>query len=128
MRNTVVTSFYLRDDISRQSPGRKDYVTVKDVSGNDIRLQTKHLMFKLEDVFRKFCEENETCGIKLSLFCKLRPSHVLLMSQMPHNVCLCIYHDNFISAVNAISKAVPGFPKYDDEKFFKTFFCDVMIN
>lgn len=47
-----------------------------------------------------------------SKFAELQPKHVKLSNKLPHNVCLCIYHENFILAVTALYKGVPSFPKY----------------
>ena len=49
---------------------------------------------------------------------------------MPHNMCLCLYHENFINAVNCIQKVIPEFSKYGDDddskEFYDTFFCSEM--
>lgn len=34
---------------------------------------------------------------------------------MPHDVCCCIYHENFIECCNILSKNLPGFPSYGPE-------------
>lgn len=47
-----------------------------------------------------------------SKFADLRPKHVLLSCQLPHNVCMCKYHENFILAVNSLHKVVPACPAY----------------
>ena len=33
-------------------------------------------------------------NIGLSKFCELRPSNVKLFEHIPHNVCVCSYHEN----------------------------------
>lgn len=40
---------------------------------------------------------------------------MLLSSKLPHNVCLCKYHENFINAVNALHDASPTFPAYSHD-------------
>lgn len=34
---------------------------------------------------------------------------------MPHDVCCCIYHENFIECCDVLSKNIPGFPSYGSE-------------
>lgn len=54
-------------------------------------------------------------GVKLAKFCALRPKFVKLCSCMPNNVCVCIYHANFIEACTVLHKSVPQFPAYGPE-------------
>ena len=49
---------------------------------------------------------------------------MLLTSQLPRNVCVCKYHENFINAVNALYKAKSTIPKYD-ESFTLNIVCDM---
>ena len=46
----------------------------------------------------------------MSKFAELCPKHDLLSSKLPHNVCLCRYHKNFIYAINALHDTSPEFP------------------
>lgn len=62
----------------------------------------------------------DTCS--LSFFTKNRPENVKLIADLPHNVCLCSYHANFIDAVNALHKYVPNVPNYDNG-FIQQFLC-----
>lgn len=94
-----VQEFYYRDSISRQAPGRKDYVIMKE-NGKKLKLQKRHLMWSLKETFGLFQKENPQVKIGFSKFCSLRPKNVLLQAFMPRQVCLCQYHDN----VNASQK------------------------
>lgn len=49
--------------------------------------------------------------IERTIFHNLRPPHVLLLANVPHSVCICKYHYNFISIVESLSKAIETFPK-----------------
>jgi len=60
---------------------------------------------ELKDTF-----DTRTCG--KSKFKMNRPKHILFSSDMPHNVCCCDKHDNFISANNALHKLNRSYPKY----------------
>lgn len=48
--------------------------------------------------------------IERTIFHNLRPPHVLLLANIPHSVCICKYHYNFISIVESLSKAIETFP------------------
>jgi hypothetical protein len=48
---------------------------------------------------------NADIRIGRSKFSELKPKHVLLGSQLPRNVCLCKYHENFIMAVNTLNQS-----------------------
>ena len=59
---------------------------------------------------------NADIRIGRSKFSELKPKHVLLGSQLPRNVCLCKYHENFIMAVNTLSKEFGDIiSKYDHD-------------
>ena len=49
---------------------------------------------------------------------------MLLTSQLPRNVCVCKYHENFINAANALHKVKSTIPKYD-ESFTLNIVCDM---
>ena len=80
-----VQSFYLLDSISRQSPGRKDFV-VSWQNGKKEHLQKRHLLFSLKEAHAIFLKENPLVKIGLSKFSSLRPSNVFLSSNMPKNI------------------------------------------
>lgn len=92
---TKVISFYESDTISRQLPGRKDFVTEKDhESGKKRMTQKKILIMTVMEAYKLFKQEN--VGIKLgkSKFAALRPQHVRPVSDKDLNVCCCRYHEN----------------------------------
>lgn len=107
----AVHKFYEREDISRQAPGRKDVKTIIDDNGKN-KVQIRHLLFSLKEAYAIFSEEYGKV-IGKSKFATLRPKHVMLNNKLPHNVCLCRYHENFISAINSFHKAVPQMPEYN---------------
>ena len=105
-----IHAFYQRDDISRQAPGRKDVLTIRDAKGTKTKHQKRHLTSSILEVFALFKEEYPDITVGKSKFADLRPKHVLLSSKLPHNVCLCRYHENFINANNAFHKVFPECP------------------
>ena len=111
----LVKAFYQRDDISRQAPGRKDIVTVRNKDGSKVEVQSRHLTSSVLEVFALFKEENLNLKIGMSKFADLRPCNVLLSNKLPHNVCLWKYHENFILAVNALHERCPELPSYSYE-------------
>ncbi|KAG1654183.1 Zinc finger protein 77 [Nymphon striatum] len=106
-----VINFYERDDISREAPGRRNVINVCGVDGIKTPFQTRHLTSSIIETHALFCEEFPNT-IGKSKFAELRPRHVLLSSKLPHNVCLCRHHDNFIVAINALHKANSSVPLY----------------
>ena len=50
----TVIKFYERDDISRQAPGRKDVVTVRDSDGTKRKMQARHLTSPINEVYGMF--------------------------------------------------------------------------
>lgn len=111
----LVQTFYEREDISRQAPGRKDTVLVRGQDGIKQRIQVKHLTYSVMEVFALFTKEYPDVKIRKSKFASLRPLHVQLSNKLPHNVCLCKYHENFILAINALHTHCPNIPKYNSK-------------
>ena len=48
----------------------------------------------LQEAWNKFKEQHSTPKMCLLKFCELRPPNVKLFDQLPHQVCLCSYHEN----------------------------------
>ena len=107
----AVTEFYVRDDISRQAPGKRDSTVVRD---NNVKktMQKRHLSMNISEVYQMFKQENPDKKIGKSKFASLRPGHVLLSSQMPRNVCVCRQHQNMALILEALHKFDETFPLY----------------
>jgi hypothetical protein len=106
-----IKRFFMSDDISRQAPGIKDFKSVKDkATGKRINLQKRHMNMTVKEAFALFKEENSDVNVKSSKFYELRPENVLLSNEMPHNVCVCKYHANFIFVIDAIHQKIDSFP------------------
>jgi hypothetical protein len=118
-----INKYFLLDSVSRQSPGVRDYITVRS-NGKKTKLQKRHLTCSLKEVYAMFKKENPTVIVSFSKFCSLRPPNVLLSGKIPRNVCLCQYHDNMKLLCDAIHKTVPVFPPYSSE-VLNNFVCSV---
>ena len=84
----LVHNFYERDDISRQAPGRRDVITVREGKGKKKKIQARHLTSSILETHALFCKEYPDVKVGKSKFAELRPKHVQLSSKLPHNVCL----------------------------------------
>ena len=94
----LVHSFYRTDDISWQAPGRKDRIIIRETTEEGPRIKTtqqvRYMMMSLREAYNKFIEQHSTMKMSLSKFCELRPPNVKLFDHLPHQVCLCSYHEN----------------------------------
>ena len=111
----------MQDSISRQSPGKRDFV-VSWKNGKKEHLQKRHLLFSLREAHALFLKENPEVKIGLSKFSSLRPLNVLLSSEIPRNVCLCQYHENIKLICDCLKKEIPEFPNYSGD-FVENFVC-----
>lgn len=70
------------------------------------------------EIYLKGAASHETPepSLKLSKFCSLRHKYVKLINDMPHDVCCCIYHENFIECCSILNKNLAGFPSYGQER------------
>ena len=73
----LVIQFYLRDDISRQAPGKRDSIVVKE-NGNKTTMQKRHLSMNIVEAHQLFKTDHPEISIGKSKFASLRPAHVLL--------------------------------------------------
>lgn len=87
------TEFYC-DDISRQLPGKKDFISVRE-DGRKEHKQKRLLMYNLNDVYSFFQEQNPDVKIELSKFCAMKLKHVMLVYNTSNieSVCLAVISD-----------------------------------
>ncbi|KAG8176758.1 hypothetical protein JTE90_003389 [Oedothorax gibbosus] len=119
----VVEKFYEQDDISRIAPGKNDVMVIHTSNGEKITKQKRHLFTSLKEAHALFLQQHPSISLGSSKFAKLRPKYVLLNSKLPHNVCMCKYHENFINAVNSLSKVMVSVPPYTHD-FPNQLICD----
>ena len=70
-----------------------------------------------------YLDEHPNNSLGLSKFCALRPEHVFLAQDFPHNVCLCKYHENVRLLLVAAHQVVPQVP-LGFREFISTIVCD----
>lgn len=105
-----VQEFYMSDLISRQLPGRKDYVTVVSVSGEKEKVQKRILVMTVREAYEVFRKEHDVV-IGKSKFASLRPRCVMPVSDRDQTVCCCRYHENLELLLEGLRKsswAVPN--------------------
>ena len=94
----LVHEFYQNSDISWQAPGRKDRVIIRERTkeGEKVKRteQVRFMLMSLREAHSKFKDEHPSLKIGLTKFCEVRPTHVKLFDQIPHQVCVCSYHEN----------------------------------
>lgn len=124
VKDTVI-NFYYRDDVSRQAPGIKDCKSVIDAkTGTKVKKQKRIMLVTVNEAFEYFKELHPEINIGTSSFYILRPDEVLLVSDTPHNVCVCTQHSNYINLFDSLKKYIPGlFGDHND--LFKKICCDV---
>jgi len=97
-----VTNYYLRDDISRAHPGKRDVITLRS-GGIKKKVPKRTLMFNLKEVYMLFRREHENIQIGVSKFCELRPKQVKLVNSKSQLVCCCPYCENIQLAFNSVT-------------------------
>ena len=98
-----VQDFYLRDDISRMLPGKKDYVSVKQADGKREHRQKRLLLLKIGEAHELFKEESNV-QIGKSKFAELRPPQVIPSTSFDQEVCICKYHENIDLLLHGLSR------------------------
>ena len=119
-----VQHFYLQHDITWQAPGRKDRVIIRErKEGKKVKtiIQARYMLMSLAEAHSIYCKES-TNTIGLSKFCDLRPKQVKLFDTLPHNVCICPYHENVRLLLKAL-QGETGFPETTTE-FVNALVCD----
>ena len=119
----IVRTFY--ENNSRISPGKADYLIIKDSTGGKEKVQKRHMVMTVGEAFETFKEQNPEVTIGKSKFASLRPMFVLLVSKMPHNTCGCKYPNNIILMLEALHRACQVIPLYSRNGFLQKCVCDV---
>lgn len=99
----IVKSFFELESVSRQLPGVKDFITLKDELGNKTKIQKRVMLMTVAEAYEAFKKLNPERKISSSKFHSLRPAHVIIASKAPHNVCCCIYCKNMDFIVDSLS-------------------------
>ena len=92
-----VVEFYNNCDISWQAPGCKDWVIIREtIEGERVKRteQVRFMLMSLREAYSNFKEEYPSLKVGLTKFCEWCPAHMKLFDQIPHQVCVCSYHEN----------------------------------
>ena len=84
-----VVEFYLRDENSRITSGKKETITRKGV-----KKQRRLLNESMKVLHGKYQAENMSDSISYSVFCKLKPFWVVPPCSSSRLTCLCKCHEN----------------------------------
>ena len=111
-----IIQFFCSDEISHQAPGKQDVKSVKDpAAGKRVQMQKRHMVMTVRETYQEYKTSNPNIPVGKSTFYALRPEHVLPVSQMPHNVCVCEQHGNFNYLTESVSMFTKSFPKNHTE-------------
>lgn len=69
----------------------------------------------VNEAYQEFKKSHPDLNIGKSSFHSLRPEHVMLIKDTPHNVCVCRTHFNFINIVESIANVCDSVPKNHNE-------------
>ena len=84
--------FFEDDDISRQCPGKNDFVSIK-INGKPEQKQKRLILSNLNEVSVQFKELHPLLKIGISKLCELRPKWcVTVGAQGRYTFCLCLHH------------------------------------
>lgn len=90
---TLVKNHFLREDISRVMPGKKDFVSIKLEDGQRTHIQKQLLMCNIDELYQKFKIEYPNVKVGLTKFFTLRPKQCVLAGDSGTHM-VCIYHQN----------------------------------
>ena len=103
-----VTNFYLKT--SWICPGKNDVVIVRKPGKEKTKLQKQYLLTTLKAAHAIFLDEHPDKKISFSKFADLRPPQVQLQRDVPHNACLCKYHENVRMLLQSLNKSGLNIP------------------
>lgn len=96
---TEIETFLCREDNSRLKAGKKSTKTKA-----KIKKQIHLMNDTLKNLHLKFLAENSTRKISYSLFCRLKPFHVIHARESDRETCLCKRHENLQFKVNKLKQ------------------------
>lgn len=97
----AVVAYYQDDAITFQSPTYKVTREVQ-LDGEIVDVPVRYLTMTLREAHALFIDEHPDMEIGRAKFCELRPKHVLLQKNTPHNVCTCCIHENIRFLLKAL--------------------------
>ena len=95
----------------------------QDVNGKR-KEQKRILTMKINEAYELFIKEQSDKVTRKSKFLKVRPLEVLLSSQIPRNVCGCIYHTKIKLLLPETHQKYPEHFPLNGDEFIKACVCD----
>ena len=111
-----VHQYFERDDVSRVKPDKQATITRKGE-----KRQVRLLLDDLTNLHAKYLSEGNK--ISYSMFCRLRPFHVVKPTEKDRKTCLCKIHDNLQMKLNTAFAAGMCKSKNIDD-MIKSVVCD----
>lgn len=93
----LIVSFFERDDISRQTSGKKETKTYK-----GLKKQKRYLLDTLKATHKKFSEKHPTLRVSYQSFCRCRPFNVLMPHVDDRSTCACQKCENLKFMANVL--------------------------
>ena len=82
-------------EVSRQMPGKKDFVSVTTASGLREHVQKRLVLCNLKEAYQQFKTVHMNTKVGFSTFAQLQPQQcVLAGASATHSVCVCMTHQN----------------------------------
>lgn len=111
----IIMDYYQREEHTWTSPNKKDVTK--------LGVHKQYLIMTILELYNAFKLDFPDIKVGKSKFAQFRPNHVKSKQSIPHNQCLCIYHQN----VNLIlEKLKPHAAKLstNSEVFIDTMCCE----
>ena len=87
-------NIFLSDNIGRQIPGMKDFVSIF-LDGRKQHVQKHLVLCSLKEAYEVFKADHQGIKIGFSNFAELRPRQCVLAGSIgTHSVCVCTTHQN----------------------------------
>lgn len=87
-KKQAVVAYYLRDEVSRMTTGKKQTITIQKK-----KMQKRLLTDTIKNLFDKFTAESEH-QVSYSFFCNQRPFWVVAPTEADRDTCQCKTHEN----------------------------------
>ncbi|XP_071578919.1 uncharacterized protein [Temnothorax nylanderi] len=89
-----VLHFYESQEISREMPGQKDCITIRN-GDEKMKVQKRLVLCNLREAHALFKERYPNLKVQFSKFAALRPKYCILAGASgTHSVCVCCIHQN----------------------------------
>lgn len=109
----------MTDNVSVQASGKKDTILFEGEL-----IAKRFMIMTVGEAYELYKEDYPNEPVGKSMFFSMRPRHVQLVTKMPHNMCVCMYHANFGYFLESCAKVIPSFPS-NYESFLKSVCCNI---